>query len=71
MDRSTRCLNYKRQSQVREIMFKVYPRERVYFKPFLQEPCIVQEHGEEKNPRDKLLLADPGNSSSQKSMNSW
>jgi hypothetical protein len=56
---------------VREIMFKVYPRERVYFKPFLQEPCIVQEHGEEKNPRDKLLLADPGNSSSQKSMNSW
>jgi hypothetical protein len=33
-------------------------------------PFVVQKHGEEKNPRDELLLGDPKKISSQKSMNS-
>ncbi len=34
-------------------------------------PSVVQEHQEERNPRDEVLLADPGNFSSSKSMNNW
>jgi hypothetical protein len=36
-----------------------------------QAPFIVQEHGEETNPRDEMLLENPTNSSSPKSMNNW
>ncbi len=35
-----------------------------------QAPSGVHEHREKKNPKDKLLLADPRNSSSPKFVNS-
>jgi hypothetical protein len=50
------------------IEFDVYPREGGIH--VFQAPSIIQEHGEERNPRDKLLLAKPINSSSPKFVNS-
>jgi hypothetical protein len=57
-----RCLGYKRQSLMKGIESKVYPRK--WGIHGFQAPYIVQEHGEEGNPRDKLLLANLGNCSS-------
>jgi len=52
---------------VRGIRFKIYPREGVIH--VFQAPSTIQEHREEKNPRDKLLLVGLGNSSSIKFVN--
>jgi hypothetical protein len=40
------------------IKFDVYPREGVIHA--FQMPSIIQEHRKERNPRDKLLTANPG-----------
>jgi hypothetical protein len=40
------------------IRFDVYPREGVICA--FQMPSIVQEHWKEKNPGDKLLIANLG-----------
>jgi hypothetical protein len=53
---------------VKGIRFGVYPRERGIHT--FQAPLIVQEHGDDRNPRDELLLADLGNSSNPESMHS-
>jgi hypothetical protein len=43
---------------MKEIQFDVYPREGVIHA--FQMPSIIQEHPKERNPRDKLLMADLG-----------
>jgi hypothetical protein len=64
-----RCLGYRRQSLVRGIRCEVYLREgRIHA---FQAPSTVQEHGEERHPRDELLLANPKNSSSLEFMNNY
>jgi len=60
--------NSRRWFLIRGIWFKVYPKERSIH--VFQAPLIVQEHGDDKNPKDELLLANLGNSSSPKSMHS-
>jgi hypothetical protein len=62
-----KCIGYIRQSLVKGIRSKIYPREGVIH--VFQAPSTIQEHREEKNPRDKLLLVGPGNSSSIKFVN--
>ncbi len=52
------------------IKFKVYLSEEGIIHVF-QPPCIVQEHGEEINSRDKLLLANIINFSNPKYVNNW
>jgi hypothetical protein len=47
----------------------VYPKRRVIH--VFQVLSIVQEHQEERNPRDELLMVDLGNSSNIKYVNSW
>jgi hypothetical protein len=59
---------YKRRFLVRGINSEVYPRKKSIHD--FQASLIVQEHGDDKNPRDELLLADPKNSSSPKSVHS-
>jgi hypothetical protein len=59
----------KGQSLVMGIKSKLYPREGDIH--VFQALSIVQKHGDEKNLRDKLLLADLGNSSSPECVNSW
>jgi hypothetical protein len=39
--------------------------------PCFQAPSILQEHGDEKNLKDKLLLANPKNSSNLEFVNNW
>jgi hypothetical protein len=63
-----RCLGYKRWFLIRGTRHEVYLRKGGIH--VFQAPSIVQEHGEEINPRDKLLLENPKNSSSLESMNS-
>jgi hypothetical protein len=38
---------------------------------FSQVSSIIQEHQEEKNPGDELLMVDFGNFSNLKYVNSW
>jgi len=64
-----RLLGYKRQSLVMGIKSKLYPREGDIH--VFQALSIVQKHGDEKNLRDKLLLADLENSSGSECVNSW
>jgi hypothetical protein len=52
---------------VKGIRFEVYPIKGVIH--VFQTPSIVQEHREKRNPRDKLLLVDLGNSSNPKFVN--
>jgi hypothetical protein len=53
---------------IRGIKFKVYPRERTIH--LFQAPLIIQKHGNDKNPRDELLLENPQKNSSPKHMHS-
>ncbi len=62
-----RCLSYKRKYLMRGIRFEIYPIKGVIHA--FQTPFVVQEHQEKKNPKDKLLLVDLGNSSSSKYVN--
>jgi hypothetical protein len=64
-----RLLDGKRRSLVMGIKFKVYPIEGDIH--VFQALSIVQKHGDEKNLRDKLLLADLENSSGSECVNSW
>jgi len=48
------------------IIYKIYPREGGIHA--FQTPFIIQEHGDEKNLKDELLLSNPGIFSSAKSM---
>jgi len=56
--------NYRKQSPVKGIMFEIYPRERGIHT--FQTPLIIQEHGDDKNLMDKLLLVNLINSSNPK-----
>jgi hypothetical protein len=49
-------------------MFEIYPRERGIHT--FQAPLIIQEHGDDKNLMDKLLLVNLINSSSPKYVHS-
>ncbi len=51
------------------IKSKIYPRKGDIH--VFQAPSIVQEHQEEINPRDEVLLVDPRKFSSSKFMNNW
>ncbi len=51
------------------IKFKVYPKEEGIIHAF-QAPYIIQEHGEEKNSKDELLLVDTKKISSLTCVNS-
>ncbi len=51
------------------IKFEVYPKEGGIH--VFQAPYVVEEHGEKRNPGDKLLLMNLGNYLSQKSITSW
>ncbi len=53
---------------MRGIRFEVYPKKGGIHA--FQAPYVVQEHGEKRNPRDKLLLVILGNSLSPKSITS-
>jgi hypothetical protein len=53
---------------VRGIKFEVNPKEGGIHA--FQAPYVVEEHGEEKNPRDELLLVNLGNFLSPKSITS-
>ncbi len=64
-----RLLGYKRHSLVMGIKSEVFPREGGIHA--FQTLSIVQKHGDERNLRDKLLLADLGNSSGLECVNSW
>ncbi len=50
------------------IKFEVYPKEGGIH--VFQAPYVVEEHGEKRNPGDKLLLMNLGNYLSQKSITS-
>ncbi len=62
-------LSYRKRFPMKGIKFDVYPRKGGIHA--FQAPSTIQEHGEERNPRDKLLLANLINSSNPKFMNSW
>ncbi len=66
--RSIKIPNYIRWYLIRGIKFKVYPRERTIH--LFQAPLIIQKHGNDKNPRDELLLENPQKNSSPKHMHS-
>jgi hypothetical protein len=51
------------------IKFEIHPRKGDIH--VFQMPFVVQEHQEERNPRDEVLLADPRNFSSSKFVNNW
>jgi hypothetical protein len=59
-----KCPSYKKQSQVRGTKFEIYPRKRGIH--IFQAPLTIQEHGDDRNLKDKLLLVDPTNSSNLK-----
>jgi hypothetical protein len=70
---SHKCPSYRKrspkQSPIRGIKVHAYPKEGVIH--VFQVSFIVQEHQEERNPRDELLMVDFGNSSNLKYVNSW
>jgi len=51
-----RCHGYGRQSLVKGIRFEVYPRKKGIH--VFQTPSIIQKHGDERNPKEELLLAN-------------
>jgi hypothetical protein len=53
---------------MRGIMFEIYPKKKGIHT--FQAPLIIQEHGDNKNLKDKLLLVNLTNSSSPKYVHS-
>jgi hypothetical protein len=60
---------YKRQSLVMGIRFEIYPREAGIHA--FRALSSVQEHGDKRDPRDKLLLANLEKNLGPECVNSW
>jgi hypothetical protein len=63
-----KCPSYRKQSQAKGIMSEIYPIKRGIHT--FQAPLTIQEHGDDKNLKDKLLLVNLTNSSSPKFVHS-
>ncbi len=61
-----KCHGYRKWYLMKGIIYKIYPREGGIHA--FQTPFIIQEHGDERNLKDELLLSNPGIFSSAKSM---